>query len=133
MTKSEIFKAAHAMARKVVAIVGDYMVALSYSLKEVYENMKNTTIDFANFEAKAFDTDGVEFNNNQYNYGATYVTKTIKKSNKYAKEVAALRNGVEFDEDEFFFELEELQAETLPSDIMKHKAQAEKIGYTFNF
>ncbi|HIF9321683.1 TPA: hypothetical protein ACX6QP_002180 [Photobacterium damselae] len=45
MTKTEIFKSAHKMARKVVAIVGDYMVALAYSLKEVYKNMTVKTVE----------------------------------------------------------------------------------------
>ena len=74
-----------------------------------------------------------DFNNDQYNYGATYVNKTINKANKFAKEVTELQSGVEFDEDEFYFELDELEAGTFPSDVLKSKAHAEKIGYTFNF
>ncbi len=41
MTKSEIFKKAHANAKKIVSAVGDYVIALSLSLKEVYKSMKN--------------------------------------------------------------------------------------------
>lgn len=41
MNKSQIFKAAHAKAKAIVSIVGDYMVAFSYSLKEVYSKMNN--------------------------------------------------------------------------------------------
>ena len=55
MTKSEIFKAAHAMARKVVAIVGDYMVAFSYSLKEVYKNMNAKNLTMAELAEKALE------------------------------------------------------------------------------
>lgn len=41
MTKSEIFTKAHAIAKKTVAIVGDYVVALSLALKEVYKSMSS--------------------------------------------------------------------------------------------
>ncbi|WP_108945634.1 hypothetical protein [Shewanella halifaxensis] len=133
MTKSEIFKDAHKLAKSVVAIVGDYMVALAYSLKKVYADMKNTSFEFANFEARAFDLDGTDFDGNKYNYGATWVNKTVKSANKFAKEVAALQSGIEFSEDEFYFELDELEAGVFPSDILKSKAHAEKCGYTFNF
>ncbi len=40
MTKSEIFKAAHAFARASVCKIGDYMVAFQYSLKVVYKKLK---------------------------------------------------------------------------------------------
>jgi len=42
MTKSEIFKAAHKLAKQTVEFVGDYMVALSCALKKVYTGMKDT-------------------------------------------------------------------------------------------
>ena len=43
MSKSELFKSAHKLARGVVAIVGDYMIAFSYALKEIYKNMSEKT------------------------------------------------------------------------------------------
>ena len=42
MTKSEIFKAAHALAKATLEVVGDYMVALTLALKSVYKNMVNS-------------------------------------------------------------------------------------------
>lgn len=41
MTKSEMFKKAHEVARSTVGIVGDYMIAFSIALKGVYK-MSNT-------------------------------------------------------------------------------------------
>jgi len=40
MTKSEIFKAAHKLAKAVVDYVGDYRIALSFSLKTVIAKAK---------------------------------------------------------------------------------------------
>ena len=40
MTKSEIFKAAHAAARKTLKLVGDYRIAFQFAIKEIYMNMK---------------------------------------------------------------------------------------------
>lgn len=40
MNKSEIFNLAHEKARKIAAAVGDYVIAFSLSLKEVYAEMK---------------------------------------------------------------------------------------------
>ena len=48
MNKSQIFKAAHENARKIVKIVGDYVVAFSYSLKEVYAGMKKSVAEQLN-------------------------------------------------------------------------------------
>lgn len=45
MTKSEIFKSAHKMARNIVKVVGDYLVAFKFALKEVYKNMTVKTVD----------------------------------------------------------------------------------------
>lgn len=38
MTKSEIFKKAHSIAKSIVSIVGNYSIAFSTALKEVYAN-----------------------------------------------------------------------------------------------
>ena len=38
MTNSEIFKAAHALAKATVEVVGDYAVALKLALQKVYTN-----------------------------------------------------------------------------------------------
>lgn len=40
MTKSELFKSAHKIARKTVLEVGNYMIAFSLALKEGYAKMK---------------------------------------------------------------------------------------------
>ena len=40
MTKSEIFKAAHRMAKATVKAVGNYMIAFSLALKEIYNSTK---------------------------------------------------------------------------------------------
>ena len=40
MTKSEIFKAAHTMAKGTVKAVGNYMIAFSLALKEIYNSTK---------------------------------------------------------------------------------------------
>lgn len=42
MTKSELFKEAHKEARKIVSIVGNYQVAFSYALKELYKKSEDT-------------------------------------------------------------------------------------------
>lgn len=42
MTKSEIFKAAHALAKATVEVVGDYMIAFSLALKETYKMTEKT-------------------------------------------------------------------------------------------
>lgn len=41
MTKQEIFKAAHKMARGTVKAVGNYMVAFKLALAEIYYYLKN--------------------------------------------------------------------------------------------
>lgn len=41
MTKSEIFKSAHAKARATAPSVGNYLIAFSIALKEVYASLKN--------------------------------------------------------------------------------------------
>lgn len=43
MTKSEVFKKAHSIAKNIVAVVGDYMISLSIALKEVYKMTEKTT------------------------------------------------------------------------------------------
>lgn len=45
MSRSEIFKAAHKIAKATVAIVGDYIVAMSLALKEVYASMKKSVVE----------------------------------------------------------------------------------------
>lgn len=45
MTKSEIFKTAHKLAKETVSYVGDYLIAFSIALKEVYSNMKERTAE----------------------------------------------------------------------------------------
>lgn len=45
MTNSEIFKSAHAMARNTVKFVGNYMIAFSLALKEVYKNMATKIVE----------------------------------------------------------------------------------------
>lgn len=40
MSKSEIFKKAHEIARNTVALVGDYMIAFSIALKNLYKEGK---------------------------------------------------------------------------------------------
>ncbi len=44
MNKSTLFKTAHKIARETVGFVGDYRIALSLALKEVY-SMKEQTIE----------------------------------------------------------------------------------------
>ncbi|HGE6046434.1 TPA: hypothetical protein ACGGS3_000649 [Vibrio cholerae] len=41
MTKQEIFKAAHEMARGTVKAVGNYMVAFKLALDAIYDHLKN--------------------------------------------------------------------------------------------
>ena len=45
MNKSEIFKNAHRVARETVKSVGDYMIAFSLALKEIYSMSKETAED----------------------------------------------------------------------------------------
>lgn len=45
MNKSTIFKQAHKIAKATVAKVGDYMVAMSLALKEVYVSMKKSAVE----------------------------------------------------------------------------------------
>lgn len=42
MTNSQIFKAAHKIAKEIAAKVGNYMIAMSIALKEVYASMKKS-------------------------------------------------------------------------------------------
>ncbi len=44
MTLSEIFKAAHALAKETLKIVGDYRIAFRFALKEIYMNVKNEVV-----------------------------------------------------------------------------------------
>jgi hypothetical protein len=41
MTKSQIFKLAHKKAKEIAAVVGDYQIAFTLSLKEVYKMAKS--------------------------------------------------------------------------------------------
>lgn len=50
MTKSELFTRAHQIAKKNVALVGNYLIAFSIALKEVYNSMKNKLVTFANLD-----------------------------------------------------------------------------------
>ena len=45
MTKSQIFIKAHKIARRIAEEVGDYMIALSFALKSVYKDIKDSFID----------------------------------------------------------------------------------------
>lgn len=45
MTKREIFIKAHQIAHNTVKFVGNYLIAFSFALKEVYQKMSNTTKD----------------------------------------------------------------------------------------
>lgn len=45
MTKSEIFVKAHRIARSIVEEVGDYMIAMSFALKQVYKEITDSFID----------------------------------------------------------------------------------------
>ncbi|ELX5323372.1 hypothetical protein SJZ58_004354 [Salmonella enterica] len=45
MTKSEIFTKAHQIAKATRAAVGNYMIAFSLALKEVYSKMKEITVE----------------------------------------------------------------------------------------
>lgn len=51
MTKSEIFKTAHAQARKTASLVGDYRIALSIALKEAHKmnNIENKNRELADY------------------------------------------------------------------------------------
>ncbi|PHM23010.1 hypothetical protein [Xenorhabdus ehlersii] len=42
MNKSQIFSAAHKIAKNTVAIVGDYQIAFSLALRDVYSSMIST-------------------------------------------------------------------------------------------
>jgi phosphopantetheinyl transferase (holo-ACP synthase) len=44
MTNSEIFKAAHTLAKETLKIVGDYRIAFQFALKEIYMNVKNEVV-----------------------------------------------------------------------------------------
>ena len=44
MTNSEIFKAAHALARKTLKLAGDYRIAFRFALKEIYMSIKNEVV-----------------------------------------------------------------------------------------
>lgn len=52
MTKSEIFKKAHQIAKSTVAVVGNYSIALSLALKEVYASLSQETVSV---ESKLID------------------------------------------------------------------------------
>ena len=41
MTKSEMFKKAHGIARNTVSVAGDYLVAFSLALKSIYAEITN--------------------------------------------------------------------------------------------
>lgn len=45
MSKSIIFKKAHKIAKAIAAKVGDYMIAMSIALKEVYASMKKSLVE----------------------------------------------------------------------------------------
>ncbi|APX72502.1 hypothetical protein M5C72_05135 [Companilactobacillus allii] len=45
MTKSQIFKKAHKFAKEIVEEVGNYMIALSFALKAVYKEIKDSFIN----------------------------------------------------------------------------------------
>ena len=44
MTKSEIFKSAHAAAKATLELVGDYKLAFQFALKEIYMSIKNKAV-----------------------------------------------------------------------------------------
>ena len=121
MTKSEIFKAAHKLAKSVVAIVGDYMVALSYSLKKVYEDMKNTAIDFYTLTADVVETNG---------YPLAKCERFVKRVRRYCSDVRGVVDGVDDVEDTYYEMAERFE---MPSELVEQKAELEKIGFVFNF
>ncbi|AYE38388.1 hypothetical protein D1B17_06955 [Companilactobacillus zhachilii] len=45
MTKSEIFVKAHKIAKEIIESVGDYMIAMSFALKQVYKEYADSFID----------------------------------------------------------------------------------------
>lgn len=45
MNRSEIFKKAHSTAKATVAIVGNYSIAFSIALKEIYSNQSKSIAD----------------------------------------------------------------------------------------
>ncbi len=55
MTKSELFKAAHKLARNTVKVVGNYSIAFSLALKETY---KMTVKAVKTLEQKAIELGG---------------------------------------------------------------------------
>jgi len=65
MTKSEIFKAAHKLARKVVSVVGDYMCAFKYSLEEVRKSAKFKN-EFSGQFPEVDIKDAIEFAKSEY-------------------------------------------------------------------
>lgn len=57
MTKSEIFKSAHKLARKVVSVVGNYMCAFKFALQEIYKKMNQA----AEISAAKIIADQIEY------------------------------------------------------------------------
>ena len=81
MTKSEIFKKAHKIARDTVAKVGNYTIAMSLALKSIYSSMAESVEDklirmggklWENYGKKRIYFDAYElagFNCNRYGTG----------------------------------------------------------------
>lgn len=56
MTKSQIFTLAHRLAHQSVEFVGNYSLALSFALREVYRSIEHDELDDAT--VLVVDTDG---------------------------------------------------------------------------
>ncbi|KMJ46699.1 hypothetical protein AB204_02465 [Xenorhabdus khoisanae] len=58
MNKSQIFSSAHKIAKNTVATVGNYMIAFSLALRDIYSSMNNTEKKLLSMGFKAWERNG---------------------------------------------------------------------------
>lgn len=95
MTNSEIFKAAHALAKQLNVKVGCYIIALKIALKNIYKAIKlGRSVDsvFSAMIRVCFGAEPIYFESNRTEYKA----KTESEANRYIKETGA-NAGVVFE------------------------------------
>ncbi len=87
MTKSEIFKAAHEMARGTVKAVGNYMIAFSLALKEIRTFLKTAK------PVRAPMTRANRFGKQTFvaaTFTASHIAQFIKGNSRIVREFATL-------------------------------------------
>ena len=82
MTKSEIFKAAHEMARNTVKAVGNYMVAFKLALVAINDHLKNGRGERVRVGRAVSYTKPV--------FTASHIAEYIKKNSRIVVEFATL-------------------------------------------